>query len=122
MLPDSFGYLGPAKPAPGLLCMLRAYLPSCTPLPSPLQHDIRPLADIPVRKCSLVRYSPGGHAFAAVGRNNAIIIYPGHPGCITGPTAGGDREGWGAQGGGGRSFLAHSRLLIPVGCSCRQVV
>ena len=36
--------------------------------------------EFPIRKCSLVRYSPGGDVFAAVGRSNVIVIYPSHIG------------------------------------------
>jgi WD40 repeat protein len=45
-----------------------------------VQHDISLLMELPIRKCSLVRYSPGGNIFAAVGRSNVIVIYPAHVG------------------------------------------
>lgn len=45
-----------------------------------LQREMTPITDLPVAKCSVVRYSHGGSVLAAVGRSNAIVIYPAYYG------------------------------------------
>ncbi|GMH32503.1 hypothetical protein BSKO_00337 [Bryopsis sp. KO-2023] len=40
-----------------------------------LHNDLQALAELPVKKCTMARFSDGGHIFAAVGRANAIVIF-----------------------------------------------
>eukprot|EP00878_Enallax_costatus_P010135 GHUV01010580.1.p1 GENE.GHUV01010580.1~~GHUV01010580.1.p1 ORF type:complete len:1050 (+),score=361.27 GHUV01010580.1:412-3561(+) len=49
-----------------------------------LRHELAPISDLPVAKCSVVRYSHGGSMLAAVGRTNAIVVYPAYYGGGTG--------------------------------------
>lgn len=32
------------------------------------------VADLPIKKCTLAKFSHGGHLFAAVGRTNVIMV------------------------------------------------
>lgn len=45
-----------------------------TILPTAAQDDLQEVASFNVKKCHRVRYSPGGAMFAAVGRNNTIVV------------------------------------------------
>jgi hypothetical protein len=45
-----------------------------------MQRELLPVADLPVAKCSVARYSYGGALLAAVGRTNAIVVYPAYYG------------------------------------------
>jgi len=39
------------------------------------QNDLLPAAELPVKRCSITRFSTGGGLFAAVGRTNTILLY-----------------------------------------------
>lgn len=45
-----------------------------------LQRELSLITDLPVAKCSVVKYSHGGGLLAAVGRSNAIVVYPAYYG------------------------------------------
>lgn len=57
---------------------------SCLALP---QGALSPVAELPMVCCSVVRYSHSGGLIAAVGRNNAICIYPAYYGQQSASTA-----------------------------------
>uniref|UniRef100_A0A383W626 Uncharacterized protein n=1 Tax=Tetradesmus obliquus TaxID=3088 RepID=A0A383W626_TETOB len=65
-----------------------------------LRRELLPVADLPVAKCSVARYSHGGALLAAVGRTNAIVIYPAYYG------AGGGASGASPPTGGSSSHYA----------------
>lgn len=46
------------------------------------------MADLPVAKCAVARYSHGGAMLAAVGRSNAIVVYPAYYGGGAGASGG----------------------------------
>eukprot|EP00775_Hariotina_reticulata_P011301 gene11301-11451_t len=49
-----------------------------------LRGELLPMVDLPVAKCSVVKYSHGGAVLAAVGRSNAIVLYPAYFGGAAG--------------------------------------
>ncbi|KAF6260716.1 hypothetical protein COO60DRAFT_1637364 [Scenedesmus sp. NREL 46B-D3] len=62
-----------------------------------LRRELLPVAHLPVAKCSVARYSHGGALLAAVGRTNAIVVYPAYYG------SGAGASGAIAQNGGSSS-------------------
>ena len=52
-------------------------------MPLSMQNDLLQLTELPIKKCMIVRYSHGGHLFAAVGRSNTVFIYPSYSGSNT---------------------------------------
>jgi WD40 repeat protein len=92
------------------------------------QRELLPVADLPVAKCSVARYSHGGALLAAVGLTHAVVIYPAYYGSGGGasgatPSVGGSSShyaqrssaGDSGRGSGGYSSAAAAAAASGIG-------
>jgi WD40 repeat protein len=87
-----------------------------------VQGVLSPVAELPVARCSLARYSHGGGLLAAVGRNNAITLFPSFygdgpacssPAASSSNKAASSRHGAAQHASGARSHLRSTGVLAP---------